>query len=149
MGTSLDRVYPARHRDLAHAIADHGALLSELPTGTPPVAENFPPPQPVDQWFGARGAGGGSSDPERLADYRPPGAGTGSGVFAIPGSIHNPLAKGCHSLIRQGAKLVETATDILEELGSLAAAAREPLSRSVAAPADAALDAEYQNCWRR
>ncbi len=144
MGTSLDRVYPARHRDLAHAIADHGALLSELPTGTPPVAENFPRRNRLISGLALgvlvveAAIQSGSLITARQALEQ------GREVFAIPGSIHNPLAKGCHSLIRQGAKLVETATDILEELGSLAAAAREPLSRSVAVPADSALDAEYQ-----
>ena len=144
MGTSLDRVYPAQHRDLAHAIAERGALVSELSTGTPPAAENFPRRNRLISGLGLgvlvveAAAQSGSLITARLANEQ------GREVFAIPGSIHNPLAKGCHALIRQGAKLVETASDILEELGALAAATREAVSPVVAAPSSAALDEEYR-----
>lgn len=126
MGTSLDRVYPAKHRDLAHRIAERGALVSELPIGTPALAENFPRRNRLISGLALgvlvveAATQSGSLITARLATEQ------GREVFAIPGSIHNPLAKGCHALIRQGAKLVETATDILEELGPLAAAGASP-----------------------
>lgn len=145
MGTSLDRVYPAKHRDLAHRIAAHGALVSELPIGTPALAENFPRRNRLISGLALgvlvveAATQSGSLITARLA------AEQGREVFAIPGSIHNPLAKGCHALIRQGAKLVETATDILEELGSLAAAGAQPLAPPDPASAPATpLDDDYR-----
>jgi len=144
MGTSLDRVYPARHRDLAHAVADHGALVSELSTGTPAAAENFPRRNRLISGLALgvlvveAAIRSGSLITARQANEQ------GREVFAIPGSIHNPLAKGCHSLIRQGAKLVETADDILEELGALAAVAGEADRPVAALPPAVALDDEYQ-----
>jgi len=117
-GTGLDRVYPAKHRELAHQIAQTGALISELPIGTPVNRHNFP--------IRSRLVSGLSlgtlviEAPERSgALYAAQHAAKqGRDVFAIPGSIHNPLVKGCHQLIKQGAKLVETAADILEELSN-------------------------------
>lgn len=132
VGTGLDRVYPARNRDLAHAIAERGALLSEFVPGTPPRAMNFPRRNRLISGM-ARGVlvveaalHSGSLITARYAGEQ------GREVFAIPGSIHSPLAKGCHRLIREGAKLVETAEHVLEELGMAAGAGA--LQSGTAAP---------------
>jgi DNA processing protein len=117
VGTGLDRVYPSRNRDLAHRIATHGGLLSEYPPGTPPREKNFPRRNRLISGL-AQGVlvveaalSSGSLISAKYAGEQ------GREVFAIPGSIHSPLSKGCHKLIREGAKLVETAEHILEELG--------------------------------
>lgn len=116
VGTGLDRVYPARHRDLAHRIAAQGAIVSEFPIGTGVRPENFPRRNRIISGLSLgvlvveASLRSGSLTTARYALEQ------GREVFAIPGSIHNPLARGCHALIRQGAKLVETATDIIEEL---------------------------------
>lgn len=117
IGTGADRIYPARNRELAHAIAAHGAIVSEFPLGTPAMAGNFPRRNRLIAGLSAgvlvveAAVESGSLITARLA------AEQGREVFAIPGSIHSPVARGCHRLIRQGAKLVETASDVLEELG--------------------------------
>ncbi len=116
MATGLDRVYPASNRDLAHEIAAHGALVSEFPPGTSPRRGHFPRRNRIISGLSLgvlvveAALRSGSLITARLAGEQ------GREVFAIPGSIHNPLARGCHHLIRQGAKLVETASDVLEEL---------------------------------
>lgn len=134
MGTGLDRVYPARHRELAHAIAQQGALVSEFPLGTPPRPENFPIRNRIVSGLSLgvliveAAERSGALITARLASEQ------GREVFAIPGSIHSPLARGCHRLIRQGAKLVETARDILEELGPLASLVLPEATRRNAPP---------------
>ncbi|MFN3883924.1 MAG: DNA-processing protein DprA [Rhodocyclaceae bacterium] len=116
IGTGCDRIYPARNEALARAIAEKGCIVSEFPLGTPPLPNNFPRRNRIIAGL-SRGClvveatkQSGSLITARLA------AEAGREVFAIPGSIHSPQSKGCHALIKQGAKLVESAQDILEEL---------------------------------
>ena len=118
IGTGPDRVYPASHRALAHAIAARGALVTEFAPGTPPLKGNFPRRNRLITGL-ARGVlvveatpSSGSLITARLAVEQ------GRDVFAIPGSIHSPLSRGRHKLIRDGAKLIETAQDMLAELGT-------------------------------
>ena len=136
-GTGPDRVYPRQHAGLADDIRQRGALVSEQPVGTPPRGFNFPRRNRIISGLSLgvlvveAGARSGSLITARLA------AEQGREVFAIPGGIHNPLARGCHGLIRSGAKLVESVADILEELPPLTAAAA-PERRSEASAASAA-----------
>jgi len=119
VGTGLDRVYPARHRALAHRIAAAGLLVSEFPLGTASRPENFPVRNRIIAGL-ARGTlvveaalRSGSLITARMALE------AGREVFAIPGSIHSPQARGCNALLKQGAKLVDSAGDILEEFGGV------------------------------
>jgi DNA processing protein len=116
VGTGLDIVYPAKHRDLAHQIAEHGLIISEFALGTPSKPQNFPKRNRIISGLSLGclvvedNFQSGSQITARLA------AEQGREVFAIPGSIHSPMSKGCHQLIKQGAKLVDCIQDILDEL---------------------------------
>lgn len=131
LGNGIDIVYPRRNAALCAELKERGLLLSEFPLGTAPLAANFPRRNRV---IGAIARGclvveaavpSGSLITARIA------ADLGREVFAIPGSIHSPLSKGCHYLIKQGAKLVETAQDVLEEFAIEAMAEqREATARS-------------------
>jgi DNA processing protein len=120
LGTGIDRVYPARNRDLAHEIGARGAIVSEFPLGTPVIASNFPRRNRLISGMASgvlvveAGVDSGSLITARLAGEQ------GREVLAIPGSIHSPQSRGCHRLIKQGAKLVETAQDVLDEIRWLA-----------------------------
>ncbi len=146
-GTGPDRVYPAANRALARRIALQGAIVTELPPGTAPRREHFPRRNRIISGLSLgtlvveAAARSGSLITARLAVEQ------GREAFAIPGSIHNPLAKGCHHLLRSGAKLVETAADIIEELdamlGSLSSPPGPPAAGEPVSP-DKALDQDYR-----
>lgn len=116
VGTGLDIVYPAKHRELAHQIAEHGLIVSEFDLGTPSRPQNFPKRNRIISGLSLgclvveANLQSGSQITARLATEQ------GREVFAIPGSIHSPLSKGCHQLIKQGTKLVDCLQDIVEEL---------------------------------
>jgi DNA processing protein len=127
VGTGLDRVYPRQHRDLAHRMAQNGLILSEYPLGTPPLSPNFPRRNRLISGLSqatlvveaALQSGSLITAKQALEQ--------GRDVMAIPGSIHSTQAKGCHALIKQGAKLVESAQDVLEELSLPTPSAQQAL----------------------
>ena len=139
VGTGLDRVYPRQNRDLAHRIALQGLILSEYALGTPPLSANFPRRNRIISGL-CRGTlvveaalQSGSLITARLAVEQ------GRDVFAIPGSIHSTQSRGCHALIKQGAKLVESAQDILEDL-----LPNGMTLRPAGSAADSALDNDHE-----
>jgi DNA processing protein len=147
VGTGLDRVYPKNHYDLAHRIAQNGLLVSEYPLGTPPLTANFPKRNRIIAGLSLgtlvveAALKSGSLITARLT------AEQGKEVFAIPGSIHSTQARGCHALIKQGAKLVESAQDVLEELklDSGALFSGTSLTASLEASTDEALTASGES----
>ncbi|NWO08221.1 MAG: DNA-protecting protein DprA [Alteromonadaceae bacterium] len=135
IGCGLDRLYPAQHRKLAHRIIEQGLVVSEYPPGTQARAAFFPKRNRIISGL-SRGVlvteaslKSGSLITARLAMEQ------GREVFAIPGSVHSPVARGCHQLIRQGARLVETADDVLEELGTWWSLSEQPSEGPEPAPA--------------
>jgi len=141
IGTGIDRVYPAANKLLAHSIAEHGLMLSEYPLGTPPLPENFPQRNRIISGLSLgvlvveASMASGSLITARYAGEQ------GREVFAIPGSIHSTFHKGCHHLIKQGAKLVETADDVLSELrlaapATVTTASPEPGAGTLGATSD-------------
>jgi DNA processing protein len=141
LGTGLDVIYPQRNADLARQIAARGLLLSEFPLGTGPAGHNFPRRNRLISGL-ARGClvveaalASGSLITARAA------ADQGREVFAIPGSIHSPLAKGCHALLKSGAKLVESADDVLAELSGFRASGYASTTGGHRAAAEGAAEA--------
>lgn len=160
MGTGPDQIYPAAHRELASRITAHGCLVSEHPPGTGPRREHFPSRNRIVAGLALgvlvveAATRSGALITARLAGE------AGREVFAVPGSIHNPLARGCHALIRQGAGLVEEAGEVIQALAPVAAelaeALRGRLSSAPAAPTFTAqtsaavklpADPDYQRLW--
>jgi DNA processing protein len=141
LGTGPDLVYPRQQKELARRIVEHGAVVSEFPPGTPGKAEHFPRRNRIIAGLSLgtlvieAGLRSGSLITARLA------AEQGREVFALPGSIHNPLARGCHKLIRDGAKLVETAEEVLEELSGVGALLAEDLRKRIGGGAPVATGA--------
>ena len=115
-GTGLDRIYPASNRQMAYDIREKGLLVTEFPLGTSPRSDNFPRRNRIISGLcvatlvveAARRSGSLITAHQAVEQGRE--------VFAIPGSIHNPQVRGCHQLIREGAKLVDQVSDIIEEL---------------------------------
>jgi DNA processing protein len=144
-GTGLDRVYPARHKDLATEIVNKGAMVSEFPPGTTAKANHFPRRNRIISGLSqgllvveaAKQSGSLITARMALEQNRE--------VFAIPGSIHNPLARGCNALIREGAKLVETTQDILEELNHY----NQQVENLIIEPMQSMLDLEQQTLLNR
>ena len=147
IGTGIDRVYPARHRQLAHAIAEQGLIVSEFPLGAPPSRHNFPRRNRLISGLSLgvlvveAAAKSGSLITARMAGEQ------GREVFAIPGSIHAPLAKGCNRLIRQGAKLVESGRHVIEELGPISGVLKE-MPAAEAPPRQIELSDELEALYR-
>lgn len=157
-GTGLDQVYPASSRAIAERIRSQGAMISELPLGSPPRRQHFPSRNRIISGLSLAvlvieaGLNSGTLITARKA------AEQGRDVFALPGSLHNPMAKGCHRLIREGARLVETAADIMQELGPVAAELQMEIQQRLDRPDEVADrptvsqgnlldDSDYSTVW--
>jgi DNA processing protein len=157
-GTGVDRVYPASGRQLAGRVSQQGALVSEFPLGTAPRRENFPSRNRIISGLSLcvlvveAGLNSGTLITARMAGNQ------GRDVFAIPGSIHNPMSKGCHRLIREGARLVENVVQIIEEIAPMAGQLAGELQSQLDLPEPEKLevagdgpqmdqDPEYQMLW--
>ncbi len=144
IGTGIDRIYPSRNKALAHRLAEEGLIVSEFPLGMPPGRDNFPRRNRVISGLSRATLvveatrRSGSLITARCSIEQ------GRDVFAIPGSIHNPQAKGCHRLIREGAKLVEEVAHILDELAPWLESAIEPEPAAAPAVQGGELEPEYQ-----
>jgi len=147
LGHGIDKIYPAANTALAGEIIESGALVAEFPLGSPPRREHFPQRNRLISGISlgtlvieaARRSG--SLITARLAGEQ------GREVFAIPGSIHNPLARGCHELIRQGARLVESADDILNELAPLINHVMQNQADTAPVRAEQVRDPDYQSLF--
>jgi DNA processing protein len=157
-GTGLDQVYPASSRAVAGRIRAQGAMISELPLGSPPRRRHFPSRNRIISGLSLAvlvveaGLNSGTLITARKA------AEQGRDVFALPGSLNNPMAKGCHRLIREGARLVETTADIMQELGPVAAELQMEIRQRLKLPDEAPKtpagdnenlldDADYRTVW--
>jgi len=151
MGTGPDRIYPARHRELAHAIAASGALVSEYPPGAGARRDHFPRRNRIIAGLSLGVLVVEAAQQSGALITARQAAECGREVFALPGSIHNPLARGCHQLIRDGASLVTCAQDILDALGPAALAQgarlRERLAAETATTVAADEDTDYAKLW--
>ncbi len=158
-GTGLDKVYPASSRAVAARIRCQGAMISELPLGSPPRRQHFPSRNRIISGLSLAvlvieaGLNSGTLITARKA------AEQGREVFALPGSLHNPMAKGCHRLIRDGARLVETTADIIQELGPVAAELQMEIRQRLEQPDDVEEktsgskgnlldDSDYRTVWK-
>jgi DNA processing protein len=145
LGHGIDKVYPASNKALSEDIVGNGALVSEFPLGSPPRREHFPQRNRLISGLSLgtlvieAAKRSGSLITARLAGEQ------GREVFAIPGSIHNPLARGCHELIRQGARLVESADDILNELAPLVSHVMQNQAAIEPTKTESARDADYRS----
>ena len=157
-GTGLDQVYPASSRVVAGRIRSQGAMVSELPLGSPPRRQHFPSRNRIISGLSLAvlvveaGLNSGTLITARMA------AEQGRDVFALPGSLNNPMAKGCHRLIKEGARLVETTADIMQELGPVAAELQMEIQQRLNQPdvapgiparckEDLLDDADYRTVW--
>jgi len=157
-GTGLDQVYPGSSQAVAGRIRVQGAMISELPLGAPPLRQHFPSRNRIISGLSLAvlvieaGLNSGTLITARKA------AEQGREVFALPGSLHNPMAKGCHRLIREGARLVETTADIMQELGPVATELQMEIRQRLeqddgddhpdAASTDLLNDADYNALWK-
>ncbi len=147
-GTGPDQVYPARHRELAREMMNRGALVSALPPGTGPRPANFPARNRIISGMSLgvivveAGIRSGSLITARLAGEQ------GREVFAVPGSVHNPLARGCHRLIRDGAQLVESIDEVIDSLAPIAAELAEQIEQLIGLDAAPGVEPERQATYK-